>query len=286
MKIIRSIHEMKAVTRTLKKQGRSLGLVPTMGYLHEGHLSLVRACLKAADICVVSVFVNPTQFGPHEDFNEYPRDLLRDTGLLDHEGVDFVFAPRPEEMYPLDYKTYVEVHDLQNKLCGRSRPTHFRGVCTVVLKLFNITNPDIAFFGQKDAQQVIILRRMAEDLNLDVSIKVLPIIRDKDGLALSSRNAYLDPRQRQAALVLSRGLIKAQELFAQGTRESKLLLGKIKDEIKTEPMVKLDYIEIVDPSNLESISLIKKEALIAGAVFVGKVRLIDNILVNIEEEKE
>jgi len=286
MKIIQSIQEMKAVTRVSKKQGRSLGLVPTMGYLHEGHLSLVRACVKAADICVVSIFVNPTQFGPHEDLNEYPQDLLRDTGLLDHEGVDFVFAPRPEEMYPLDYKTYVEVHDLQNKLCGKTRPTHFRGVCTVVLKLFNIVNPDIAFFGQKDAQQVIILKRMIEDLNLDVKIKILPIIRDKDGLALSSRNAYLAPRQRQAALVLFRGLKKAKDRFNEGTRDSEQLLGIIKEEIKTEPMVKLDYVEIVDTRNLESISLIKKEALIAGAIFVGKVRLIDNVFVNIEEGKE
>lgn len=284
MKIIRSLQEMKTVTRALKNEGRTLGLVPTMGYLHEGHLSLVRACLKAADICVVSVFVNPTQFGPHEDFKEYPRDLLRDTGLLEQEGVTFIFAPQPEDMYPSNYKTYVEVHDLQNKLCGKSRPTHFRGVCTVVLKLFNIVNPDIAFFGQKDAQQAIILKRMTEDLNLDVSIKILPIIRDKDGLALSSRNAYLDPRQRQAALVLYRGLKQAEELFEQGVRESELLLGKIKDEIKTEPMVKLDYVEIVDLRNLEPLSLIEKEALIAAAVFIGKVRLIDNIIVNIEEE--
>ena len=284
MKIIRSLQEMKTVTRALKNEGRSLGLVPTMGYLHEGHLSLVRACLKAADICVVSVFVNPTQFGPHEDFKEYPRDLLRDTGLLEQEGVTFIFAPQPEDMYPSNYKTYVEVHDLQNKLCGKSRPTHFRGVCTVVLKLFNIVNPDIAFFGQKDAQQAIILNRMTEDLNLDVSIKILPIIRDKDGLALSSRNAYLDPRQRQAALVLYRGLKQAEELFEQGVRESELLLGKIKDEIKTEPMVKLDYVEIVDLRNLEPLSLIEKEALIAAAVFIGRVRLIDNIIVNIEEE--
>lgn len=286
MKIIRSIEEMKTVTRALKKKGRSLGLVPTMGYLHEGHLSLVRACLKVTDICVVSVFVNPTQFGPNEDFKEYPRDLLRDTGLLEQEGVNFVFAPQPEDMYPSDYKTYVEVHGLQNKLCGKSRPAHFRGVCTVVLKLFNIVDPDIAFFGQKDAQQAIILKRMAEDLNLDVNIKILPIIRDKVGLALSSRNAYLDPRQRQAALVLSRGLKKAQEMFDQGIRESELLLGKIKDEIKTEPMVQLDYAEIVDPVNLEPVSQIKKKALIAAAVFVGTVRLIDNIFVNFEEEKE
>lgn len=286
MKIIRSIEEMKAVTRALKKQGCSLGLVPTMGYLHKGHLSLVRACLKAADICVVSVFVNPTQFGPNEDFKEYPRDLLRDTGLLDQEGVNFVFAPQPEDMYPSDYKTYVEVHDLQNKLCGKSRPAHFRGVCTVVLKLFNIINPDIAFFGQKDAQQAIILKRMAKDLNLDVNIKIFPIVRDKDGLALSSRNAYLDTRQRQAALVLSRGLKQAQEMFDQGVRESNLLLRKIEDEIKTEPMVKLDYAEIVDPINLEPVSQIEKEALIAAAVFIGKVRLIDNIFINSEEEKE
>lgn len=285
MKIIRSIHEMKTVSRSEKKCGNSLGLVPTMGYLHEGHLSLIKACVKAADITVVSVFVNPTQFAPNEDFKEYPRDLLRDTELLEQKGVNFVFAPESEDMYPTDYKTYVEVQDLQNKLCGKSRPTHFRGVCTIVLKLFNIINPDVAFFGQKDAQQAIILKRMSEDLNLDVRIEVLPIIRNKDGLALSSRNAYLDAQQRQAALVLYRSLKKAKEMFDHGVMDSEQLLKIIREKIKTEPMVKLDYAEIVDLKSLGPLSRIENNALIAAAVFVGRIRLIDNIIIKLEERE-
>jgi len=276
---------MKAVSREKKRQGRSLGFVPTMGYLHEGHLSLVRACVKASDVSVVSIFVNPTQFGPNEDFKEYPRDMLKDAVLLEKAGVDYIFAPQPEEMYPPAYKTYVEVHDLQNRLCGKSRPAHFRGVCTIVLKLFNIVDPDIAFFGQKDAQQTIILKRMAQDLNLDVKIRVLPIIRDKDGLALSSRNTYLDQNQRQAALVISRSLEKAKEMFGCGLRNSEQLLNIIRKEIETEPLVKLDYAEIVDPRNLEPLSQIKREALIAVAVFINRIRLIDNIFVKTEEKE-
>jgi len=276
---------MKAISQDKKERGDSLGFVPTMGFLHEGHLSLIKACVKAADTCVVSVFVNPTQFGPNEDFKEYPRDHVRDIGLLEQAGVNFVFAPDPEDMYPLGYKTYVEVHGLQNKLCGKTRPDHFRGVCTVVLKLFNIVHPDIAFFGQKDAQQAIILKKMAEDLNLDVKIEVIPIVRDEDGLALSSRNVYLDQQQRKAALVLNRSLKQAKDMFDQGIRESKQLLKIIKEKIEAEPMVKLDYAEIVDTRELEPLSLIENQALIALAVFIGRIRLIDNMIISTEEKE-
>lgn len=283
MKIIRTIEEMKSIVRETRSQGKIVGFVPTMGYLHEGHLSLVRASLKNADCTVVSIFVNPIQFGPKEDFKEYPRDLTRDSRLLQEMGVDFLFIPDESEMYPINYKTFVEVEDLQDKLCGRSRPGHFRGVCTVVQKLFNIVQPDVAFFGQKDAQQAIILTRMVRDLNMDVRIEVMPTVREKDGLALSSRNIYLKPEERQAALCLSRSLRETEQKFQSGERRTALLIKRIKEIVDAESLARIDYIVIVNPGSLEPIEEIHKEALIALAVFIGKVRLIDNVLVSEKE---
>lgn len=274
---------MKSALRDVRSQGMSVGFIPTMGYLHEGHLSLVKASLKGADCTVVSIFVNPTQFGPKEDLEEYPRDLARDSRLLEELGVDFQFCPDYTEMYPPDYKTYVEVEDLQDKWEGLSRPGHFRGVCTVVLKLFNIVRPDVAFFGQKDAQQAIVLKRMVSDFNLDVRIEVMPTVREEDGLALSSRNVYLNPEQRQAALCLSRSLNEAVSKIRLGERRTAPLMERMREIIDGEDLAKLDYIAIVDTDSLEPLKEIKKEALIALAVFFGSVRLIDNIMVPAEE---
>jgi len=269
---------MRREVSGIKSQGMSVGFVPTMGYLHEGHLSLVRESLRKADVTVVSIFVNPAQFGPTEDFKEYPRDLNRDSEVLEREGVDYLFVPEADEIYPQGYKTFVEVHDLQDKLCGRSRPDHFRGVCTVVLKLFNIINPDISFFGQKDYQQAVILKRMVRELSLEVKIEALPIIRETDGLALSSRNKYLTQEERKAALVLSKSLKEAKSMVAKGQRDSAAIIKEMKEMIGREPLVKIDYVEIVDKDNLDSVARIEKEALAAVAVFIGKVRLIDNTI--------
>jgi len=246
--------------------------------IHEGHLSLVRQSLQKADVTVVSIFVNPAQFGQREDFKEYPRDLNRDSEVLEKEGIDYLFVPEADEIYPQGYKTYIEVHDLQDKLCGRSRPGHFRGVCTVVLKLFNIVNPDVSFFGQKDYQQAIILKRMVKDLRLEVKIEALPIIREEDGLALSSRNKYLTQEERKAALVLSKSLKEAQSMIEKGQRVSAAIIKGMKEIIGREPLVKIDYVEIVDMDNLDPVARIEKKALAAVAVFIGKVRLIDNTI--------
>ncbi len=281
MRILSKISEAREAIQRLKSQGKTIGFVPTMGFLHEGHLSLVRASRRATDTTVVSVFVNPTQFGPNEDFKEYPRDLERDAGLLHKEGVSLLFAPDAEEIYPKGYKTYVEVHELQDKLCGRSRPGHFRGVCTVVLKLFNILKPDISFFGQKDAQQAIILKRMVKDLDLEVKIEVLPIVRDRDGLALSSRNTYLKPEERGAALSLSKSLKEAEEMIKKGERRAQFIIERIRSIIEKEPLAKIDYVEIVDKEELNPLEIIEDEALIALAVFIRKVRLIDNLMVKV-----
>jgi len=271
---------MKSIVKELKSAGKTIGFVPTMGYLHQGHVSLIRESVQKSDVTVVSVFVNPTQFGPKGDFKEYPRNLEKDLEILKREGVDFVFFPDNEEMYPQGYKTYVEVHGLDKKLCGRSRPGHFRGVCTVVLKLFNIINPDVAFFGQKDAQQAIILSKMVEDLHSNVKINVLPIMRDKDGLALSSRNEYLNTEEREAAHVLYRSLQEAERMIEKGERRASTILQRMKEIIGKEPLAKLDYMEIVDLEELDPVDMIENEGvLIALAVFVGKTRLIDNIII-------
>ncbi|MGQ9801162.1 MAG: pantoate--beta-alanine ligase [Candidatus Saccharicenans sp.] len=277
MEIISTVAELGEKIKAWKKKGQKIGFVPTMGYLHQGHLSLVRESKKRSDVTVVSIFVNPKQFGPTEDYKVYPRDLERDRALLEGEGVDLIFCPPVEVMYPEGYKTYVEVEDLQDKLCGKSRPGHFRGVCTVVLKLFNLVQPDEAYFGWKDAQQVIILQKMVEDLNLPVKIVPLPLVRDHDGLALSSRNTYLSPEERQAALVLKKSLDLAEKLIAEGEREAGRIRQKMIELISAEPLARIDYVEIVDLKTLEPLSTIGDRALIALAVFIGRTRLIDNL---------
>ena len=280
MRVIDSASEMRDMSRRIREEGGRLGLVPTMGFLHEGHLSLVRASLRKADHTVVSIFVNPAQFAPHEDFQDYPRDMERDLDLLRHEGVDTVFAPPAEELYPTGYATYVEVHGLQERLCGRSRPIFFRGVCTVVLQLFNIIQPDLAFFGQKDAQQALIIRRMTGDLHLDVAIEVCPIVREEDGLALSSRNVYLDSRQRKAALCLFHSLERARSMIRGGERNAQRIKEGMQAVIGAEPMAAIDYVAIVDPETLLPREVVEDGDLIALAVHIdGRVRLIDNMLV-------
>jgi len=282
MKLVKTVNEMRAFRRTMGTGGKRLGLVPTMGALHEGHLSLVQAARDKSDIVAVSIFVNPTQFGPSEDFAKYPRNLESDCALLEREQVDVVFAPSVGDMYSAGAVTWVTVERMSDRLCGRSRPGHFRGVTTVVSKLFNIVEPEVAFFGQKDAAQVAIIRRMVSDLNVPVAIEVCPIIREPDGLALSSRNAYLNPEERKSALVLHRALQRAQKLFEGGERDSAKLIAAGEQEFAKEPAARLDYFDVVDPDSLESIRAISKRALIAVAAYVGNTRLIDNILVDPE----
>ncbi len=254
-----------------------------MGALHEGHLSLVRAARASSDVVAASIFVNPTQFGPNEDLAKYPRSFERDRELLEREGVELLFAPSVEQMYPAGAVTWVTVEGLSDKLDGRSRPGHFRGVTTVVAKLFHVVEPDAAFFGQKDAAQVAIIRRMVRDLNLPVEIVTCPIVREPDGLAMSSRNAYLDPEQRKRALVLHRSLMRVQRLADAGEREADNLVAAGREEFAEEGLVRLDYFEIVDPHTLNPIQDISGGALAAVAAFVGKARLIDNILLGKNE---
>jgi pantoate--beta-alanine ligase len=279
LKIYTSIDEMHSASRAARQAGRRLGLVPTMGALHEGHLSLVRAARSSVDIVAATIFVNPTQFGPNEDLAKYPRSFERDRNLLQSEGVELLFAPSVEEMYPAGAVTWVTVEELSNKLDGRSRPGHFRGVTTVVSKLFHIVEPDVAFFGQKDAAQVAIIRRMVRDLNLPVHITVCPIVREPDGLAMSSRNAYLDPEQRKEALVLQRSLLVVQQLIEQGESSASNLIVAGRQEFADKPSVRLDYFEIVNPDTLDPIQAIEDHALIAVAAYVGGTRLIDNLLI-------
>ena len=283
MKICKAIKEVREAVGQMKSGGKSIGFVPTMGCLHQGHLSLVRESTQQTGFTVVSIFVNPTQFGPGEDFKKYPRDLERDSSLLQKEGVGILFVPNQEEVYPQGFRSSVEVLGLQDKLCGRSRPGHFSGVCTVVLKLFQIVDPDIAFFGQKDAQQALIIKRMVQDLNLNVAIEVLPIIRDEDGLALSSRNSYLDTEGRKAAVCLFKSLQQAEKMIGEGEKKSSKIIQAMKQIIHSEPLAKMDYIEIVDLDNLDPLDKIEGDVLVALAVFIGKVRLIDNMIVSLKE---
>jgi pantoate--beta-alanine ligase len=280
VKICRTIEEMRAACRAARQEQRQLGFVPTMGALHAGHISLVRAAREQCDAVAVSIFVNPTQFGPKEDFSKYPRTFEHDCELLEAEGVAILFAPSDQEMYPPGATTFVTVEGLSDKLCGRSRPGHFRGVTTVVAKLFNIVAPDLAFFGQKDAAQVAIIRRMVRDLDLDVEIVVCPIVREPDGLALSSRNAYLDPRQRQQATVLYRSLMRVQALADGGESKTDRLIAAALEVFKQQPEVRLDYFEIVDCDTLDRVADTAQGALVAVAAFVGATRLIDNIVLH------
>jgi len=278
MKVCKTIDEMRAASRAARHKGKRLGFVPTMGALHEGHLSLVRAAKAKCDVVAVSIFVNPLQFAPSEDLAKYPRTFDQDRGLLEKEAIDILFAPTPDEMYPPGAVTCVTVEGLSEKLCGRSRPGHFRGVTTVVAKLFHIAEPDVAFFGQKDAAQATIIRRMVQDLNLPVEIAVCPIVREPDGLAMSSRNAYLSPQERKSARVLNRSLTEVKNRFEEGERGTANLIGVGKQMLAQELRVRLDYFEIVDPATLDPIQQLAATALVAVAAFLGNTRLIDNVL--------
>ena len=279
MRISKTIAETRAAVRELRAAGRTVGLVPTMGALHVGHVSLVRAARKECDAVVVSLFVNPTQFGPNEDFAKYPRTWDSDCALLEREGVELVFAPGAEAMYPVGASTFVEVECVSDRLDGASRPGHFRGVATVVAKLFHIVAPDKAFFGQKDAAQVAVLRRMVRDLNFDLELVVCPTVREADGLALSSRNRYLSAEERGQALVLSRALQRVEERIAQGVLESAALIREAQEMLAAETGVRVDYLRIVDPSSLEDVAAVCGGALVAVAAVVGTTRLIDNVVI-------
>jgi pantoate--beta-alanine ligase len=278
LKIFTTIDEMRAESRALRHAGRRLGFVPTMGALHEGHLSLVRAARASTGAVAASIFVNPTQFGPNEDLAKYPRSFERDCDLLRHEGVQVLFAPSVEEMYPAGAVTWVTVEELSGRLDGHSRPGHFRGVTTVVSKLFHIVEPDAAFFGQKDAAQLAIIRRMVRDQNLPVEIVACPIVREADGLAMSSRNAYLNPEQRKQALILNRSLMKVQQCRNGGETSAGKLSAAGREEFAVDDAVRLDYFEIVHPDSLDPIQDVSNGALVAVAAYVGGTRLIDNIL--------
>lgn len=278
MKIVKTISEVRNEVKICKKQGLSIGLVPTMGYLHEGHKSLIERAHKENDIVVVSDFVNPVQFGPNEDLATYPRDLERDAKLCEEAGADLLFNPEPEEMYFKDFCTYVNMEVLSEELCGKTRPTHFRGVCTVVSKLFNIVTPDKAYFGQKDAQQLAIIKRMVRDLNFDIEIVGCPIIREQDGLAKSSRNTYLSADERKAALILSKAVKLGMDLAKNGEKDANKIVNEMKKLIETEPLAKIDYVKAVDANSIEIISEMKPPVLVAMAVYIGKTRLIDNFI--------
>ncbi len=273
---------MRSLATGFKKEGKTVGLVPTMGYFHEGHLSLMRRARQQNDIVVVSIYVNPLQFGPKEDYKEYPRDLDRDKALAEGVGVDVIFAPSDEEMYFKDHSVFVDEVSMTDVLCGKSRPGHFRGVLTVVAKLFNIVLPDRAYFGMKDYQQLKIIERMVRDLNFPVEIVPCPIVREEDGLAMSSRNIYLAPEERKSALSLSRSLKMAKELIEKEGIDADKIKKMIVEEIKKYPYTKIDYVEIVDADSLKPLTKESKKALIALAVFVGKARLIDNTVVDIK----
>jgi pantoate--beta-alanine ligase len=279
MLIFKTIAEAQSACAQLRGEGRILGLVPTMGALHEGHLSLVRAAKAECDIAAVSIFVNPTQFGPNEDFSKYPRSFEQDCALLEREGVDLIFAPTVDDMYPAGASTFVLVEGVSDRLDGASRPGHFRGVTTVVSKLFHIVCPHKAFFGQKDAAQVAVLRKMVRDLNFPPQLVVCPIVREADGLAMSSRNRYLSEKERQQALVLHRALGEVEKRAAAGETKSSALIEAARSVIASEPAVRIDYVAIVDPDTLIDISDVRSGALVAVAAFVGTTRLIDNALI-------
>jgi len=284
MKFIKSIKILKDELKKLKLKGKSIGFVPTMGALHNGHLALIKEARKENDIVVVSIFVNPTQFGPNEDYLRYPRPFKEDVKKCKEAEVDYIFAPDVETMYPDDYLTFVKVEKLSDILCGAFRKNHFRGVATVVLKLFNIVKPDIAYFGLKDYQQFIIIKKMIEDLNLDIKIKGIPTVRDLDGVALSSRNTYLSKEEREEATLLYKSLLGAKDLILNGERNSKKIKKFIYKKLTSGKIIKkknIDYISIVHPEKLEELKYIEKEAVIALAVLVGKARLIDNIKIKI-----
>jgi len=283
MQVVRQIREMQNISEKLRNEGKRIGFVPTMGYLHEGHLSLVKKAKEQCDSVVVSIFVNPTQFGPGEDLQRYPRDEEGDKAKLDAAGVDFLFMPEGKEMYPSGYQTYIEVTDISKGLCGDFRPGHFTGVATVVAKLFNIVKPRIAVFGEKDYQQLLVIKRMVEDLNFDIRIIPGTLIREKDGMAMSSRNAYLSPEDRKKATVLYRSLLKAKELFDSGEKKTYNIIEAVEKTIGSVEGVSLQYAEIRDAETLKKLEKINTPVLIAIAAMVGSVRLIDNMIIGGEE---
>ncbi len=280
MQTINSIKEMQTFSNREMGEGKTIALVPTMGFFHPGHLSLMEEGRRRGDFLVVSIFVNPTQFGAGEDYENYPRNMERDQKLAEETGVDVIFAPPVDEMYPSDYQTCVNVEEVTKNLCGISRPTHFRGVTTVVCKLFSIVKPHFAIFGEKDFQQLVAVRQMVSDLNIDVKIVGMPIYREEDGLALSSRNKYLTPDERKAALCLFRSLMRAKELFRQGERKTEEILSEVMSIIEAEQLAEIDYVKICDVKTLKDIEQINQETVLALAVKIGNTRLIDNIVLN------
>lgn len=279
MLVVKTVSEVRAIVTEWRKEGLSVGLVPTMGFLHEGHQSLIEKSVSQNDRTVVSVFVNPIQFGPNEDLEAYPRDLERDKALVERAGGNLIFNPEPAEMYPGHFTSFIDTTETTELLCGAVRPIHFRGVCTVVGKLFNIVCPDRAYFGQKDAQQLATIRRFVRDLNFPLEIVPCPIIREADGLAKSSRNTYLNPEERQAALILSKSLNLGKAAIEGGEKNAQKVIDIIKQNLATEPLARIDYVEVVDFENIQRVDTIEGETLVAIAVYIGKTRLIDNFIV-------
>ena len=286
MEKLTRISEVRSRVKEWRAQGLSVGLVPTMGYLHEGHGSLIERSVKENDRTVVSDFVNPMQFGPTEDLASYPRDIEADMAFCQKLNADIVFAPEPDEMYTDGFCSYVDMSVLTEELCGLSRPVHFRGVCTVVNKLFNIVCPDRAYFGEKDAQQLAVIRRMVIDLNMDIEVVGCPIVRESDGLAKSSRNTYLSPKEREAALVLHRALGRADDMIKGGARSAEEILTQMKKVIEAEPLARIDYVKAVDALTMQQVTDLKQDTLIAVAVYIGKTRLIDNISFKVSERED
>lgn len=278
MIIVNRIEDVRNTVKEWKKQGLSVGFVPTMGYLHDGHQSLIKKAYEENDRIVVSIFVNPMQFGPTEDLDTYPRDLERDSKICKDAGANLIFHPEDKEMYKNDFLTFVDVNGLTEGLCAKSRPIHFRGVCTVVTKLLNIVYPDRIYFGQKDAQQLAIIKRMVRDLNIDVEVIGCPIVREEDGLARSSRNVYLSTEERKAATILNKSLSKAKTLIENGEKSSEVIINQIKETINSEPLARIDYVEVVDSLSMEKVKYIEKSVLVAMAVYIGETRLIDNFI--------
>ncbi|MGN0465632.1 MAG: pantoate--beta-alanine ligase [Lachnospiraceae bacterium] len=279
MKIVGTVKEVREQVKAWRKEGLSVGYVPTMGYLHEGHASLMKKSVENNDKTVASIFVNPMQFGPTEDLEAYPRDLERDAALCEEIGVDLIFHPEVEEMYEDGFCSFVDMNGLTKGLCGKTRPTHFRGVCTVVNKFFNIVKPDRAYFGQKDAQQLAVIKRMVADLNMDIEIIGCPIVREEDGLAKSSRNTYLSEEERKAALCLSKSIFLAEELVKNGEVSTEIIKAEMRKVLESEPLARIDYIEAVNSLTIEPVAEVKPDTLIAIAVYIGKTRLIDNTII-------
>lgn len=279
IQVVKTIKEVRETVAQWRSEGRKIGFVPTMGFLHEGHQSLMQKAVEQNDRVVVSIFVNPMQFGPTEDLESYPRDLEADTRLCEETGVNLIFHPEPEEMYAAGFCSFVDMTGPTAELCGKSRPIHFRGVCTVVSKLFNIVTPDRAYFGEKDAQQLAVIRRMVMDLNIPVEVIGCPIIREADGLAKSSRNTYLNPEERKAALILSKTIQLGKQMVESGEKDVAALVAAMKANIETEPLARIDYVEVVDFTNIQKIDTIEGSVLVAMAVYIGTTRLIDNFII-------